>query len=153
LLAVALTGGVVERLPVGGADVFALALGQLGQQVAHAVHGAVLAVRGGPALLDGLDQPGGAVGDDQHRRAEPAGDQIAPERQPVLVGLAHPEHHRQQDALAGLAEAPRDQDPLLGPVAANGEKDRIQEQRGQVDVVEIAAPELLEALAQLLADP
>jgi hypothetical protein len=57
------------------------------------VNGAVLAVRGRPALLDGLDQPGGAVGDDQHRRPEPAGDQVAPEREPVLVGLAHPEHH------------------------------------------------------------
>jgi hypothetical protein len=44
LLAVALVGGVVERLPGGLAHAFALALGQLGQQVAHAVHAAVLAV-------------------------------------------------------------------------------------------------------------
>ena len=59
-------GRLVECLPVGPADALALAFGQLGQQVAHAVHGAVLAVRGRPALLDGLDQPGGAVG---HRSA------------------------------------------------------------------------------------
>ncbi|MGZ6588681.1 MAG: hypothetical protein ACXVHX_30900 [Solirubrobacteraceae bacterium] len=32
------------RLPLGLAHTFAFALGQLGQQVAHAVHGAVLAV-------------------------------------------------------------------------------------------------------------
>jgi hypothetical protein len=44
LLAVALVGGVVECLPVGPADALAFALGQLGEQVAHAVHGAVLAV-------------------------------------------------------------------------------------------------------------
>src|SRR5829696_6937919 len=85
LLAVALVGRVVERLPVGAADAFALAVGQLGEQVADAVHGAVLAIRGGPALLDRLDQPGRAVGDDQQRRAEPARDQVAREREPVLV--------------------------------------------------------------------
>ena len=73
------------------------------------MNGAVLAVRRRPALLDRLDQPGRAVGDDQHRRAEPAGDQIAAERQPVLVGLAHPQHHRQQHPLAVLGEPPRDQ--------------------------------------------
>ena len=44
LLAVAFVGGVIERLPVGEADAFALAVGQLGEQVADAVHGAVLAV-------------------------------------------------------------------------------------------------------------
>jgi hypothetical protein len=44
LPSVALVGGVVEGLPVGPADPFALALGQLGEQVAQAVNGAVLAV-------------------------------------------------------------------------------------------------------------
>jgi hypothetical protein len=44
LLAVALTGGVIEGLPVGRADALALPLGQLRQQVAQAVHRAVLAV-------------------------------------------------------------------------------------------------------------
>jgi hypothetical protein len=37
LLCVALAGGVIERLPVGMADALALAFGQLGEQVAHAV--------------------------------------------------------------------------------------------------------------------
>jgi hypothetical protein len=78
LLSVALAGGLVERLPVRLADAFALAFGDLGQEVAHAVHGAVLAVRCRPAVLDGLDQPGGAVVDDQHRRAESAADEARP---------------------------------------------------------------------------
>src|SRR4051794_16888768 len=75
LLGVALVDGLIEGLPVDVADALALAFGQLGQQVAHAVNGAVLAVRGRPALLDRLDQPGGAVGDDQHRRPEAAADE------------------------------------------------------------------------------
>ncbi len=44
LLAVALVGGLVERLPIGRSDALALTLGQLGQQVAHAVNGAVLTI-------------------------------------------------------------------------------------------------------------
>ena len=44
LLAVAFAGRVVECLPVGLSDAFAFAVGQLGEQVAHAVHSAVLAV-------------------------------------------------------------------------------------------------------------
>jgi hypothetical protein len=114
LSSVALVDSVIQRLPVGLAHALALSLGQLGQQVAHAVNAAVLAVRGGPALLDGLDQPGRAVGDDQQRRSEPAGDQIAAERLPVLVGLAHAEHHLKQDAFALLGESPGDQHTLLG---------------------------------------
>jgi len=44
LLGVALGGDVIERLPVGGSDALALALGKLGEQVADAVNTAVLAV-------------------------------------------------------------------------------------------------------------
>jgi hypothetical protein len=46
-----------------------------------------LAVQGGPALLDRLDQAGGAVRDNEHRRAEAAADQVAATQdlpQPVL---------------------------------------------------------------------
>jgi hypothetical protein len=42
---------------------------------------------------------------------------------------------------------------LLGPVAADREKDRVEEQRRDVDVVEVTALERLETLAQLAADP
>jgi transposase len=38
----------------------------------------------GPALLDRLDQPRRAVGDDQKQRAEPAGEQVPGEREPLL---------------------------------------------------------------------
>ena len=41
---VALAGGVIERLPVGLARTLALPFGQLGEQVAHTVNGAALAV-------------------------------------------------------------------------------------------------------------
>ena len=40
----------------------------------------------------------------------------------------------------------------LGPVRADGEKDRVQEQRRQADVLEVAALELLRALPELCAD-
>jgi hypothetical protein len=69
------------------------------------------------------------------------------------VRLAHPEHHRQKDTLAGLGEAPCDQDAFLGPVVADSEKGGVHEQRRQVEVVEVAAPERRKALAQLAADP
>jgi hypothetical protein len=82
----------------------------------------------------------------------PAGDQIAPQREPVLVGLAHPQHHRQEHPLALLGEAPGDQHALLGPLGPDGEKDRVEEQLRDLDVVEVAALELLKALPQLGAD-
>ena len=50
-------------------------------------------------------------------------------------------------------QSPGNQHALLGPVRADGEKHRVQEQRRQPDVVEVAALELLKALAQLGADP
>jgi hypothetical protein len=77
-------------------------------------------------LLDGLDQPGGAIGDDQHRRAQPAADQVAPEVEPVLVRFAHPEHHRKQHTLALLGESPGDQHALLRPVGTDAEEDRVE---------------------------
>ena len=153
LLGVAFVDRVIQRLPVGLADAIALGLGQLGQQVAHPVHRAVLAVGVRPALLDGLDQPGGAVGNDQHRRAQAAGDQIAAERLPVLIGLAHPQHHRQQHAFAGVGEPPGDQHALLGPARSHGQEGRVEEQRDEPDLVEIAALERRKAFAQLLAHP
>ena len=44
LLCVAFVDGLIEGVPVGLADAFALAFGQLGEQVADAVNGAVLAL-------------------------------------------------------------------------------------------------------------
>ena len=84
LLGVALVERFVERPPVRLADSFAFALGHFRVEVARPVNAAALAVRRGPALLDRLDQAGRAVGDDQHRGAQPAGDQVTAERLPVL---------------------------------------------------------------------
>jgi hypothetical protein len=69
------------------------------------------------------------------------------------VRLAHPEHHLKQHPLALLGEAPGHQHALLGPVRADRQEDRVEEQRRQLDVVEGAALELLEALPELGADP
>jgi hypothetical protein len=87
-----------------------------------------------------LVRPGGAVADDEHRRAEAAGDQVAAERLPVLVRLAHAEHHREQHALAFFGESPGEQDAFLGAVGADGEEGGVAEQRHQAEVVEVAAP-------------
>ena len=53
--------------------------------------------------------------------------------------FARPEHHPEQHPLARLGEAPGDQDALLGPVWADREEDRVAEQRGEPDLVEVAA--------------
>jgi hypothetical protein len=70
-----------------------------------AVNGAMLAVRGRPALLDSLDQPGGAVGDDQHRRAKPAG------MRNLLAKLPEPQRERvRRTSWRALDEAINDRD-------------------------------------------
>jgi hypothetical protein len=69
------------------------------------------------------------------------------------VRLAHPEHHGEQHTLALLGEAPGHQHALLGSVRADRQERGVQEQRRDLDVVEVAAPERLKALAQLAADP
>ena len=46
-----------------------------------------LAQRAGQSGLDGVDQPGGAVGDDQQRAAQPAGDEPVEEAGPGVGGL------------------------------------------------------------------
>src|SRR6478609_2200219 len=115
----------VERLPIGPAHPLALLLGQLRDQVARPVNGAMLAIRGRPALLDRLDQSGGAVGDDEHRRPEPAGDQVPCEGEPVLVRLAHPEADADEDPVALLGKAPGAKDALLRPLRPDVEEDRV----------------------------
>jgi hypothetical protein len=39
--------------------------------------------------------------DVEHGRRKATGDQVAPERLPVLVGLAYPEHHRRLGPAGG----------------------------------------------------
>ena len=150
---VLLADRLIQRLPVGVLDAFAFAVGELGVEVPGAVNAAALAVRRRPALLDRFGQAGRAVGDDQHRRPQPAGDQIATEGLPVLEGLAHPQREGQQHPVAVLGEPPRDQHALLGPIRAHGDERRIEEQRDQPDLIEVTTPEPLEALLELLTHP
>jgi hypothetical protein len=96
-----------------------------------------------------LISPGAPSATSQHRRPQPARDQVASEREPVLVRFAHPEHHRKQHPLALFGESPGDQDALLGPIATDREKHRIEKQRRQLNAVEVAALERLKPIAQL----
>ena len=122
MLAVALTGGVVERLPVSQTHSLALAVGQLGKQVAQAVHRAVLTVGGGPALPDGFDQPGRAVGHDQQRRAEPAGDQVLASSSQSSCDSRIPSITVKQHALALSVNPQATSTPSLGPSGRTARK-------------------------------
>jgi hypothetical protein len=55
-------------------------------------------------------------------------------RRERVASEVEPRRH-QQHALALLGESPGDQHTLLGPVGANRKKDRVQEQRRELDVV------------------
>src|SRR4051812_35009844 len=72
-----------------------------------------------------------------------------PSASPVFVSLAHPQHHRQEHALARFGEAPGDQHALLGPARTHGEEGGVEKERRELDVVEVAALEGFKALAQL----
>ena len=128
-------------------------LGEFGLEVSEAVNGAVLAVGARPDLFDRADQPGRAVGDDESWCGESAGDQVAAELDPVLLALPHPQAHRNQCPPAVFGDSPGADHALLGAARADRQVDRVEEQHDQVDVVERAAFERLEALVQLRTDP
>jgi len=69
------------------------------------------------------------------------------------VRLAHPEADPDQDPLSFLGEPPGAKHAFLRPLRPDVEEDRIQEQRHEPHLVEVAALEGLEALAELGADP
>jgi hypothetical protein len=79
---------------------------------------ATLPIRRRPALLDRFDQPGSAVADDQHRRRQSSRDQVAGERLPVLVGLAHPESGLLHSESTSRIDRPRTNAPITN--AFNG---------------------------------
>jgi hypothetical protein len=84
LLAVALVGGVVERLPVGRPDALAFAFGQLGEQVAHTVDGAVLAVLGRASTSrPALTSPGAPSATTSSGAPSPRAIRSLPGREPV----------------------------------------------------------------------
>jgi hypothetical protein len=96
--------------------------------------------RGRPELLDRAGQPGGAVGDDQQRRAKPAGDQVAPEPQAGVGGLG-----------VGAIQAEQDR---LGPGAVVvAEVGAVHEHVQRVEADQRAGPPRGELALNGLADP
>src|SRR6516164_130934 len=128
------------------------ALGSFASRLRRRVNGAVLAIGARPDLLDRADQPGRAVGHDEPGCGEPAADEIAPELEPVLLGLSRSQPDGNQRPLAVLSDSPGADHAFLRAAGADREVDRVEEQHHQVDVVERAATERLEPLVQLCAD-
>lgn len=95
-----------------------------------------------------------AVGDQQRRRAQPAGDQVTAEVEPVLVALPGAELEAEQHLLTLERDPPGDQDTLgRFVVGAQLQVDRVEEAVDDVVRVEAAAAPGAVALARLLADP
>ncbi len=153
MLAVLERAGLVERVPVGGPDPLALSLGELREHVPQAVHRAALTVGLGPELLDRADQAGGAVGDDQQRRAEAAAGERAAEAEPVLFCLAHPQADIQEHPLAIFGDSPGAEHTLLRPAGTDGQEDGVEEEVDQAQAGEVALAEGLKALFELPAEP
>jgi hypothetical protein len=116
------------------------------------VDGAALFLGGRPQLACGLPQSGRAVGDDQRRRAQPAVDQVAAEREPVLVALAAAQREPEQHLAALQRDAPGNEDALGGLVVGPQlQIERIAEQVYEVVLVEPALTPAPVALARVLA--
>ena len=152
-LAVALPAGLVERRPVTRADFLLVLVGDLGQQVAHAVDRAAPAVGRRPERLDRVDEARRAVGDHRQRRPQAAGGEAATELKPVLFRLALAEADIEQNPLAVAVDAPGAEHALLGARGPDRQVDRVQIERDEFEPRELALPEGSVALAQLGADP
>jgi hypothetical protein len=102
--------------------------------------------------LGRADEPLGAVGDDQQRRPQPAGDQPGQEVRPGIVALgaawSQPDQHR----LAIGADAPGDQHRLGAGARVHLEVRAVQEPVLQGDVGQAARGPCLELVFDLLAD-
>jgi hypothetical protein len=125
---------------------------ELRHEVAQTLDRAMLTTSTRPNFLDRADQPPRAVGDEQARHGDSAAGEDAAEFEPVLLGLAHPQPHRNQLSRTGLGDSPGTDHALLRSARADRQLDRVEEQHDQVDVVERAATERLEPLVPLRAD-
>ena len=76
-------------------------------------------------------------------------DQITTELDPVLLGLAGAQPDGNQLSAAVFGDTPGADHTLLGAGGPDRQPDRVQEQHDQLNVVERAALERLEALPQL----
>ena len=144
----------MERGPVGGPDALMEPgpLRQLGQDVPQAMNGAALAVGVGPQLADRPDQARGSVADDEERAPQAASDEALAEIEPVLDPLPLTEADVEQDALAVDAEAPGDEDTLLGAVGSDRQVDRVEHEAEEADIGEAAGPERPVPIPELAAD-
>jgi len=100
-----------------------------------------------------FQSPGAPVGDQERRRSQPAGDQVAAEVEPVLVALARAEGKPEQDLPALERDAPGDQDALgRGVVGAQLQVDGVEEQVDEVVLCQAALAPGAVALARGGAD-
>jgi hypothetical protein len=117
------------------------------------MHQAPLAQRRRERLLDRGQQPGAAVGDHQHRRAQAAAGQVLKEVDPGVVALAGGRGQADQHRAAGGGGAVGDQHrlgPGAGVVAKAG---AVQVQVVQLDLGQAAGRPGGELLGKLGADP
>jgi hypothetical protein len=136
-----------------GLDQVLVGRGDLGQEVADAVDQAALPQRGRPDLLDRADQPGGAVGDDQQRRTQPAGDQVAQEPQAGVGGLGACAIQAEQDRLAVGGDRPGAQHRLGPGAVVVAEVGAVHEHVQRVQADQRAGPPGGELALDGFADP
>jgi hypothetical protein len=103
--------------------------------------------------LDGATQPGRAIGDDQQRRTQPAGDQVLEEPGPWIGALVAAWCQPKQHRATSRRHAPCDQDRLGGRPRVVAEVGAVQEQVVQLHAAEVTGGEGVELLLDRLADP
>jgi hypothetical protein len=114
---------------------------------------AALPQRGRPDLLDRADQPGGAVGDDQQRRAQPAACRSRGNPRQASVELGGGAIQANQDRLAVGGDRPGAQHRLgAGPVVV-AEMGAVHEHTQRVQADQRAGPPGGELALDGFADP
>ena len=103
--------------------------------------------------VDGADQPGGAVGDDQQRRPQPPAGQLIQEVTPGVGRFGSAGGQGYEYGLAFGVDAPCGQDGLGAGAGVHLEHGGVQEQVVQHHAVQRPGPPRLELPADRLADP
>ena len=106
----------------------------------------------GVGLLDRGDQPGRAVGDDQHRAGQAAVLQIGQEGVPGVGGLASARRQADEGGLSAGGDAPGGQHRLGRGAGMHPEEAGVQEQVVHGDGIEAAGGPPLVLVLDLLAD-
>ena len=114
---------------------------------------AALPQRAGQHGLGRVDQPSGAVADDQQRWPQTAVTQVLQEAAPGVGALTPAGRQPDQDRLAHGGDAPRGQQRLGPGPGVHAKARAVQEQIVQLDIVEATLPPGVELGLDLLADP